>query len=159
MMATHTSEQGERILLDLNAVVISMLADHPGHEYLYPPVERGFEGVSNLLVFDYYPFRAQHILTKRYSVQKHRARNAAQRFVQQPIQIISAERDMILDAYEVRAEKCHDVYDSFLIVLARQYEADVILTTDRDFEHLCHGETFNYLNPVPDEVLEQFVDV
>jgi predicted nucleic acid-binding protein len=158
-MAKAPNEQFDRILLDLNAVVISILADHPGHDYLFPPVEHGFEGASSLLVFDYYPFRAQYILTKRYDIEKYRVRNAVQRFIRQPIQIISAERETILDAYEVSVEKNHDVYDSFLITLARQHNADAILTADTDFDELCQNEAFQYFNPVPDEVLKKFTDM
>jgi predicted nucleic acid-binding protein len=158
-MADLTNEQFDNILLDLNAVVISILADHPGHDYLFPPVEQGFEGMSSLLVFDYYPFRAQYLLTKRYDIEEYRARNAVQRFVRQPIQIISAEKDTILNSYEVSSNKNHDVYDSFLIALARQYDVDAILTADEDFDELCHDETFRYFNPVPSEVLEQFADI
>lgn len=152
------SESFDRLLLDLNAVVISLLEDHPGHEYLFEPVTLGFEGHSQLLVFDYYPFRAQHILTTKYDIKTYRARNVVQRFVRQPIRVIGADEETILAAYEVSAEKNHDVYDSFLIALAREHNADAIVTTDQDFDVLCCGEPFEYYNPVPDEVLARFAD-
>ncbi|MFC7155621.1 type II toxin-antitoxin system VapC family toxin [Halomarina halobia] len=157
-MTTSGNEQFDRVLLDLNAVVIAILRDHPGHEYLFPPVERGFEAESSLLVFDYYPLRAQYLLTKRYRVETHRARTAVQRFVRQPIQFVAADRETILEAYEVSAERNHDVYDCFLVALARHHEADAILTTDTDFEELCRGEPFAYFNPVPEDILERFAD-
>jgi predicted nucleic acid-binding protein len=146
----------ERVLLDVNSIAISLLSDHPGHEYVYPHVQRGFEGETTLLVFDYFPFRAQYVLTKWYDVDDHRARNTVQRFVRQPIRIVSADRETLLDAYEVSAENNHDVYDSFLVALARSHDADTLLTTDTDFDELCDGETFDYLNPVPEAVLSTF---
>lgn len=157
-MTPGRSDGDERVLLDLNAVVIAMLADHPGHEYVMPHVQQGFNGESELLLFDYYPFRAQHILTSQHEIERHHARNTVQRFVDQPLEIVSAERETILAAYELSVEKNHDVYDSFLVALARSYDADALLTTDGDFDSLCRGEQFEYRNPVPSEVRERFAD-
>lgn len=147
---------GDRLLLDVNAIAISLLSDHPGHEYVFPHVRRGFEGETTLLVFDYFPFRAQYVLTEWYGVEEHRARNAVQRFLRQPVRIVSADHGAILDAYEVSAETDHDVYDSFVVSLARHHDTDTLLTTDTDFDGLCDGEAFDYLNPVPTEVLAEF---
>jgi predicted nucleic acid-binding protein len=146
----------ERLLLDVNSIAIALLRDHPGHEYVFSHVQRGFAGDATLLVFDYFPFRAQYVLTNWYDVETHRARNAVQRFCRQPIHVVSATRETILDAYEVSAEKNHDVYDGFMISLARSHDAEALLTTDTDFERLCADEPFAYLNPVPREVLSRF---
>lgn len=152
-----TSEaNGERLLIDINAIVIAVLSDHPGHEHVFPHVQPGFSGEGVLLVFDYFPLRAQYVLTTWYEVDEHRARNAVQRFLRQPVQIISADRETLLDAYEVSTSKNHDVYDSLLVSLARTHEADALLTTDTDFEDLCADEAFAYRNPVPSEVLAAF---
>ena len=151
-----SDDGGDRLLLDVNAIAISLLSDHPGHEYVFPHVRRGFEGEATLLVFDYFPFRAQYVLTGWYGVEEHRARNAVQRFLRQPVRVVSADRETILDAYEVSAETNHDVYDSFVVSLARYHEADALLTTDADFDGLCDGEAFEYLNPVPTDVLAEF---
>lgn len=147
---------GDRVLADVNAVAISLLGDHPGHEYVFPHVRDAFEGKSTLLVFDYFPFRAQYVLTKHYGVAKHRARNVVQQFVRQPMELVSADREAILDSYELSAEYDHDVYDCFLVSLSRHHEVDAILTTDSDFEELCDGERFEYRNPVPEDVLVRF---
>jgi len=50
------------------------------------------------------------------------------------VQIISADRETLLNAYEVSTSKNHDVYDSLLVSLARTHEGDVLLTTDTDFK-------------------------
>jgi predicted nucleic acid-binding protein len=52
-------------------------------------------------------------------------------------------------SYEISAEKNHDVYDSFMLALARTYDADSLITTDDDFEELCDGEAVTYTNPIP----------
>lgn len=152
-----TSEpDGERLLVDINAIAITVLSDHPGHEYVFPHVQRGFTGETVLLVFDYFPLRAQYVLTTWYEVDEHRARNAVQRFLRQPVQIVSADRETLLNAYKVSTNKNHDVYDSLLVSLARTHEADALLTTDTDFEDLCADEAFVHRNPVPSEVLAKF---
>lgn len=58
--------------------------------------------------------------------------------------------------YEISVEKNHDVYDCFYIALARNGSADKLVTTDRDFEQLCERGSFEYVNPVPEDVLKQF---
>lgn len=146
----------DRLVCDVNAIVIASLSDHPGHDYIFPHIRAGFDGDARLLVFDYAPFRVQYVLTTHYDVETYRARNVVQRFCDQPIELIAADDDTIQDAYDVSASKNHDVYDSFLVALARAHDADAILTTDRDFERLCEDEPFEYWNPVPEDVLERF---
>jgi predicted nucleic acid-binding protein len=71
----------------------------------------------------------------------------------EPVQVVP---DTVLDAYDISAEKNHDVYDCFYIALVRSVDADSPVTTDRDFEELCEDEPFEYTNPVPDDVLSEF---
>lgn len=146
----------ERVLCDVNTVAISLLSDHPGHEYVFPHIRRGFESEVELLVFNHFLLRAQYILTNWYDVEPHRARNIVQRFLRQPVRVVSADRETLLNAYAVSAEKNHDVYDSFLVALTRTHDADALLTTDTDFKQLCADESFEYRNPVPSEVLSKF---
>lgn len=137
-------------------VAIALVEDHPGHEYVFPHVRDGFTGASSLLVSDYFPLRAQYVLTNHYGIATHRARNVVQRFLRQPIDVVSADAEAILDASEISATKNHDVYDRLLVSLARHHDADAILTTDPDFDDLCADESFGALNPVSDDVLERF---
>ncbi|MFC4249729.1 PIN domain-containing protein [Natribaculum luteum] len=65
----------------------------------------------------------------------------------------------LLEAYEIGAEKNHDVYDSFILALARSYDADYLLTTDGDFDDLCNGEDVAYVNPVPAEKREKLTRI
>ncbi|WP_254861480.1 type II toxin-antitoxin system VapC family toxin [Halovivax gelatinilyticus] len=92
-------------------------------------------------------------MTRNFGVEAAAARNAIQSLIQSPARIISATETTLLEAYEISVEKNHDVYDSFIIALARAHDADYVLTTDGDFDDLCNGEDVKYVNPVPAEKL------
>lgn len=138
------------VLTDVTILAIGLTNDHPAHEDVYPWIENALDGPNALLVFDYYPFRAQYIMTQDFGVEPVDARTAVQSLVQSPARIISATETTLLDAYEISAEKSHDVYDSFILALARSYDADYLLTTDADFDELCSGEDVTYQNPIPE---------
>jgi len=139
------------VLTDVNILAIGLTDDHPAYDDVSPWIEDAIDGPNALLVFDYYPFRAQYIMVEKFGVEPVDARNAVQSLVQSPARIISATDTTILDAYDISAEKNHDVYDSFLLALARSYDADYLLTTDADFEELCEAEDVTYQNPIPAE--------
>jgi predicted nucleic acid-binding protein len=148
------------VLTDVNVLAIGLTDDHPAHEDVSPWIENALDGPNVLLVFDYYPLRAQYVMTDSFGVDPVDARNAVQSLVRSPARVVSATGTTILDAYDLSAEKNHDVYDSFLLALARAHEADYLLTTDDDFAALCDGEDVTYANPVPEEKREKlaFVD-
>ncbi|KYH24875.1 hypothetical protein HAPAU_32520 [Halalkalicoccus paucihalophilus] len=145
-----------RLLIDVNAFAVSLVESHPGHEYVTSHVHPALTGDNTLLVYSYLPFRAQWVLTTKWGYDRVDARNAVSSFLQHPMAVIDADIDTVLNSYDISSEKNHDVYDSFYISLARTHNTDAILTTDRGFEQLCEGESFEYLNPVPDDVLERF---
>ncbi|SFR87403.1 Predicted nucleic acid-binding protein, contains PIN domain [Halomicrobium zhouii] len=139
------------ILTDVNVLAIGLTDNHPAYDDVYPWIQQALDGPNTLLVFDYYPFRAQYIMTSDFGVDAVEARNAIQSLVQSPARIVSATETTIAEAYEISAEKNHDVYDSFVVALARSYDADYLLTTDDDFDELCDGEEVEYANPIPGE--------
>ena len=143
------------VLTDVNVLAIAFTDDHPAHGEVYPWIQHAIDGPNVLLVFDYYPLRAQYLMTNQFGVDTVSARNALQSLVRSPARIISATEKTLLDAYEISAEKNHDVYDSFILALGRAYDADYLLTTDNDFDELCDGETVTYVNPVPAEKRER----
>jgi hypothetical protein len=147
-----------RILPDLNAVSIQLVEDHPGHEYIANELVPALRGEHTLLMFGYLPLRVQWLL-EDFDFSTVEARNAVSSLLQYPMESPEVTPDTILHAYEISSEKNHDVYDCFYIALAREAEADTLLTTDRDFEELCDDEPFEYLNPVPEEVLSEFHSV
>ena len=139
------------VLTDVNILAIGLTDDHPAYDEVYPWLEETLDGPNVLLVFDYYPLRAQFIMTRRFGVEPVAARNAVQSLVRSPARVVGAADTTVLDAYDISAEKNHDVYDSFLLALARSYDADYLLTTDTDFGGLCETEDVTYRNPIPSE--------
>jgi predicted nucleic acid-binding protein len=148
---TSTLPAEVTVLTDVNILAIGLTDDHPAYDDVYPWIKDALDGPNALLVFDYYPFRAQYIMTQQFGVDSVDARNAVQSLIQSPARIISATDTALLDAYDISAEKNHDVYDAFLLALARSYDADYLLTTDTDFDELCEAEDVTYQNPIPAE--------
>lgn len=149
----------DRVLIDVNALAIALVDDHPGYEYVRPELDAGLDGAFEVVVFDYHPLRAQYVLTTDFAVDRVAARNSIQSLLRQPIQIVGAARETILGAYEISATKNHDVYDCFLVALGREQSIDHLLTTDTDFDDLCADEPLSSVNPVPRSVLAQFDSV
>ncbi|MFC6757547.1 MULTISPECIES: type II toxin-antitoxin system VapC family toxin [Haloarcula] len=147
-----------RVLPDINALSIQLVDDHPGHEYVASELVPALEGERTLLMFGYLPLRVQWVL-EDIGFETVEARNAVSSLLQYPMESTTVDTQTVLDAYEISAEKNHDVYDCFYIALARQSEADRVVTTDRDFERLCADESFEYVNPVPEAVLSEFHSV
>lgn len=144
-----------RVLPDLNAVSIQLVEDHPGHEYIANELGPALRGEQALLLFGYLPLRVQWVL-EDLGFSTIEARNAVSSLLQHPMESPTVTPKTILHAYEISSEKGHDVYDCFYVALAREADADTLLTTDRDFEALCAGEPFEYVNPVPEDVLTEF---
>ncbi|MFC6716116.1 type II toxin-antitoxin system VapC family toxin [Natrialbaceae archaeon GCM10025810] len=144
-----------RVLPDVNALAIQLVDDHPGHPYIAEELVPGLAGEETLLVFGYLPLRIQWVL-EDLGFETYEARNAVSSLLRYPMRFVDVDEETVLEAYEISAAKNHDVYDCFYLALARRADADVIVTTDRDFERLCAGEPFEYVNPVPSDVLERF---
>ena len=147
------------VLTDVNSLAIGLTDDHPAHEEVFPWIRTALDGPNVLFVPSYYPFRAQYIMTQQFGVDTIDARNAVQSLVRSPARILPATEAVILDAYEISAEKDHDVYDSYVLALARECGADYLVTTDSDFETLCADEDVTYVNPVPEAKREMLSTV
>ncbi|ELY53615.1 type II toxin-antitoxin system VapC family toxin [Natronolimnohabitans innermongolicus] len=144
-----------RVLPDLNALSIQLIDDHPGHPYIAEQLVPALRGERTLLMFGYLPLRVQWVL-EDLDFSTVDARNAVSSLLQHPMKPVEVTPQTILEAYEISAEKNHDVYDCFYVALAREADADELVTTDRDFEELCADEPFEYRNPVPEDVLSEF---
>jgi hypothetical protein len=144
-----------RTLPDLNALSIQLIDDHPGHPYVAEELVPALTGEDTMLAFGYLPMRVQWIL-EDIGFDTVEARNAVSSLLQYPMEFVDADDETARIAYEISAEKNHDVYDCFYLALARQSNADELVTTDRDFERLCENEDFEYVNPVPEGILEDF---
>jgi predicted nucleic-acid-binding protein len=144
-----------RLLPDINALAIQLIDDHPGHPYVAEQLVPALRGNHTLLMFGYLPLRVQWVL-EDLDFTTVQARNAVSSLLEYPMESVDVVSDTVLDAYEISAEKNHDVYDCFYIAVARRANADRLVTTDRDFERLCENEPLEYVNPVPDDVLSKF---
>ncbi|WP_123538227.1 type II toxin-antitoxin system VapC family toxin [Halosimplex salinum] len=144
-----------RVLPDLNALSIQLIDDHPGHQYVAEQLVPALRGEQTLLMFGYLPLRVQWVL-EDLDFETVEARNAVSSLLQYPMESLDVTPETVLHAYEISAEKNHDVYDCFYVALAREADADRLLTTDRDFADLCADEPFEYSNPVPEAVLSEF---
>ncbi|HET7322726.1 MAG TPA: PIN domain-containing protein [Halococcus sp.] len=147
-----------RVLPDLNALSIQLVDDHPGHPYVANELVPALSGEESLLVFGYLPLRVQWVI-EDLGFETVDARNAVSSLLQDPMEFVHIDGETTLRAYDISAEKNHDVYDCFYVALARETEADALVTTDRDFERLCENEDFEYVNPVPEDVLERFHEI
>lgn len=144
----------DSVLPDLNALTIQLIDDHPGHSYVADELVPVLRGSETLLVFGYLPLRVQWLL-EDLGFETVEAKNAVNSLLAYPIEFVDSDETTVRNAYEISAAKNHDVYDCFYLSLARQAEADRLVTTDLDFESLCDGEPFEYVNPVPSSVLEE----
>lgn len=142
------------ILTDVNVLAIGLTDDHPAYADVRPWLTEALDGPNVLLVPDYYPLRAQYIMTNNFGVADVDARNVVQSLIRSPARIVGATDGVLLDAYEISAEKEHDVYDSFVLAMARAYNATYLVTTDGDFELLCKDEEVEYRNPIPEDKLD-----
>jgi predicted nucleic acid-binding protein len=147
-----------RVLPDLNALSIQLVDDHPGHPYVANELVPALSGENTLVVFGYLPLRVQWVL-EDLGFDSVDARNAVSSLLQYPMEFVGVNDETTLRAYDISAEKNHDAYDCFYVALAREADADALVTTDRDFERLCENESVEYVNPVPEDVLEKFHEI
>ena len=148
---------GRRILADVNALTIQLVDDHPGHSYVAEELVSALSGADSLLMFGYLPLRVQWIL-EDLGFDTVDAHNSVSSLLAYPMAFVDVDSTTVRAAYDISAEKNHDVYDCFYIALAREANADALCTTDTEFERLCADEPFEYLNPVPADVLARFHD-
>jgi len=144
-----------RVLPDINALSIQLIDDHPGHPHVSERLTPALDGRDTLVIFGYLPLRVQWVL-EDLGFSTVETRNAVTSLLQYPMEPVTATPETVLAAYDISAEKNHDVYDCFYLAVAREADVDALVTTDRDFETLCAGEPFEYVNPVPEAVLSEF---
>jgi len=80
----------------MNSLAIGLTDNHPSHEYVRPVLEDGVDGELELLVFDYLPLRAQHVMVASFDVPVVDARNAVQSFLRSPVKVLSASKETLL---------------------------------------------------------------
>lgn len=144
-------------LIDVNALAIYLVEDHPGHEHIAPLVDAGLAGRSTLLAPDQLPLRARWVMTTKWKIPKKDVDAALKDFLDQPrVSYVGADRATLAHAFQLAQDLRHDVYDAYYLALALKHKATGLLTTDIGFQPLCTKVGLDYENPVPREVLKRF---
>lgn len=145
-------------VLDVNALAIFLVKDHPGNEFVSPLIEAGLRGTYIPILMDILPIRAYWIMTKKWGCPKTESANAVKHFVEEYERVSYAclQRETIAESFELANKLRHDVFDCVYLAFALQEKANGIITTDTDFERLCNNVGLEYLNPIPKNILKRF---
>ncbi len=145
-------------VIDLNFFSIYFVNNHPGYEFIKEIIDTGLSGSYKLIIPEYLPFRAFWILTTKWDIGKNDAKDIIFDFIRNYSSPVYAglTRDSIIKAHKYSNELKHDIYDCYYLALAKQEEADAILTTDTDFLKLCEKLELSYENPIPINILKSF---
>lgn len=155
-MANDVSK--EKRVLDVNALAIFLVKDHPGNERISHVVEEGLRGAYIPLIMDILPIRAYWIMTKKWGCPEKESAEAIEHFVKaydRP-QYLSLKKETIVESFRLSEELRHNVFDCVYLAFALQERAKGIVTTDTDFERLCKRVGLEYINPIPTEILKHF---
>lgn len=146
-------------LIDVNTLAISLVENHPGYESVAPIVDAGLAAQFRMLVPAPAVLRARWIMTTRWAVPKHEADAVLRAFLDQPRAVlVEADAATLRHAFELADDLKHDVYDTFLIALARRHAATSLITTDTGLKEPCRKAGIEYTNPVPPAILRRFVE-
>jgi len=148
----------EKRVLDVNALAIFLVEDHPGNHYISPVIEEGLRGAFIPLIIDILPVRVYWVMTKKWGCTKRESAKAIKHFVREydRPQYCCLSRRTITETFKLAEQIKHDMFDCVYLSLALQEGASAIITTDTDFERLCKRANLNYINPVPIYVLKRF---
>jgi len=155
------SERGkEKRVLDVNALAVFLVKDHPGNVFVSPVVEEGLRGAYIPVLMDILPVRAYCIMTKRWDCPETESASAIEHFIKtyDRVRYTSLQKETIVESLELAKKLKHDVFDCVYLAFALQERAKGIVTTDTDFERICRQTGLDYINPVPKHVLKRFTE-
>jgi predicted nucleic acid-binding protein len=154
----ENEDSKEKKVLDVNALAIFLVKDHPGNEFVSPLIENGLSGAYVPILMDILPIRAYWIMTKKWGCSEKESTKAVRHFVKayDRTRFAGLQRETINESFELAEKLRHDVFDCIYLAFALQEKANGIITTDTDFEQLCKYVGLEYLNPVPKKILKQF---
>ena len=160
MLAKQRLASSDKRILDVNALAIFLVEDHPGYVYLVEVIDQGLRGAYLPLIMDILPVRAYWIMTRRWKCDPAESRDAIIHFItayDSPA-YFQIMKETIPRSFEIAEETGHDLFDCMYVGAALQEKATGIVTTDTAFQKLCKRYKLNYWNPVPGEVLKRFKD-
>lgn len=150
----------EKRVLDVNALAIFLVKDHPGNMFVSPVVEEGLKGAYIPILIDILPIRAYWIMTKKWGCHQTESAKAIEHFIRAYDRVCYAglQKETIVKSFELAEKLKHDVFDCAYLAFALQERAKGIVTTDTDFEGICRQVGLEYVNPVPKNVLKRFAE-
>ncbi len=149
----------ESAIIDVNTLAIYLVEDHPGNKYVTLELEKGLRGQYTPIALDNLPIRAFWIMTRQWGCDRAESEKAIRHFLDayHTVEYRPIEKETIHLAFNMAHELHHDVFDTIYLSAAIQTGASSIITTDTDFQRLCQKKKLRYVNPVPTQVLEKFV--
>jgi len=149
----------EAKVLDVNILSIFLVEDHPAHDYVEEVIKRGIEEEFIPVVYEFFPIRCLWIMTNVWGCGRDESVSAIKDLLNIPqVRYVPSKLATLKRAFELAEELDHDVYHCFYLALALQEDASTIISTDRDFKWLCMEVGLKYENPVPDDLIEQFLE-
>lgn len=150
----------EKRVLDVNALAIFLVKDHPGNTLMSPVVEEGLKGAYIPILMDILPIRAYWIMTKRWGCPQTESAKAINHFIRayDRVRYAGLQKETIVESFGLAEKLKHDVFDCAYLAFALQEKAKAIVTTDTDFERICSQVGLEYINPVPKNVLKRFAE-
>jgi predicted nucleic acid-binding protein len=150
----------EKRVLDVNALAILLVKDHPGNVFVSPVVEEGLRGAYIPVLMDILPVRAYWIMTKRWDCPEKESASAIEHFIKayDRVRYTSLQKETTVESFELAKKLKHDVFDCVYLAFALQERAKGIVTTDTDFERICRHAGLDYINPVPKHILKRFAE-
>jgi predicted nucleic acid-binding protein len=150
----------EKKVLDVNALAIFLVKDHPGNTFVSPVVEEGLRGAYIPILMDILPIRSYWIMTKKWGCPRTESAEAVSHFIRayDRVRYAGLQKETIVESFGLAEKLKHDVFDCAYLAFALQERAKAIVTTDTDFGRICSQVGLEYINPVPKNVLKRFAD-
>jgi len=150
----------ERRVLDVNALAIFLVKDHPGNVFVSSVIEEGLKGAYIPVLMSILPIRAYWIMAKRWGCHLKESAKAIGHFIKTYDRVCYAglRKETIVESFGLAEKLKHDVFDCAYLAFALQERARAIVTTDTGFERICKQVGLEYVNPVPKNVLKRFTE-
>ncbi len=147
----------DRKFLDVNAIAIFLDEGHAGHPYIRDAVNPGLRGEFQLLLNAGLIVRARWVLVSQWRIAEQDADRALGSLARiRSLLYAGGDGNTIAHAIELSRETRHDLYDCFVVALAKHGGASHVITADTGLSRVCEAADLTYENPIPQRVLREF---